>query len=61
MLVMQPERDTMQLTGQTANSLFSARYSLFRAKNSLFGAEQGKRVQHTGIAARTGLGNRQNG
>jgi len=65
-LVMQLERDTMKLTGHTAtrytaNSLFDARYSLFRAKNSLFGAQQGKRVQHTGIAARIGAENRQNG
>jgi hypothetical protein len=38
---MQLKRDTIKLTGHTANSLFGARYSLFRAKNSLFGAEQG--------------------
>jgi hypothetical protein len=48
---MQLERDTMKLAGHTANSWFRAKIPCFRAKNSLFGAQQGKRVQHTGIAA----------
>jgi hypothetical protein len=59
---MQLERDTMKLTGQTANSWFRAKiFPVSARKISLFGAQQGRRVQHTGIAARIGVENRQNG
>ncbi len=51
---MQPERDTMKL--DAAKFLVPRKdIPCFRAKNSLFGAQQGKRVQHTGIAARIGV------
>jgi hypothetical protein len=55
---MQPERDTMKL--DTAKFLVRRKIFPVRAKNSLFGAQQGKWVQHTGVAARIGVENRQN-
>jgi hypothetical protein len=60
-LVMQPELDTMKL--DWTHCKFVVRRKIFPVPREKFPVRhaQGKRVQHTGIAARIGVENRQNG